>query len=244
MGKIDYLDWVSEIDAWCDQYKEDILKAFFWDNKTNKPLEKPLHSLASLTPRYRKGLDGLTRFIEVWDIMGIPNLEIAKQNIRISIHLIDSPLITRHTFENMIDSIIHDFIPIKGSVKEATSRLQPIEKERLDEAIHCYFEGCNYSVVAMSVCAIESRLLALMKSASTSEECKELDELPLGALIRRYLSEDRYRQLIHKKHRPLLELCNTYRVFSVHPKPETVPKSTSDAILRLAISFLLEQPVP
>ena len=115
------------------------------------------------------------------------------------------------------------------------------EKERMNEAIHDYFEGCNYSCVAMSVSAAESRLLKLMCLASPDSKV-ELEKKTLGQLIYEYVTnKDNYKNVVPEKHEPLLQLCNTYRTFSVHPKKQRITGRLATSILNLAIEFLTDQ---
>ena len=93
----------------------------------------------------------------------------------------------------------------------------------------------------MSVCAIESHLLTLMLSVRSEEEDK-LENMTLGRLIREYIdNKEQYTNIIPKKHEPLLDLCNVYRIFSVHPKKEEITKGLSSAILSLSILFLTDE---
>jgi len=113
------------------------------------------------------------------------------------------------------------------------------EIDRLNEAIHCFLEGCYYSSVAMSVSAIEFRLFSLMMSICPDPKLKELT---LGQLIREYLDDkQKYGSVIPKKHEPLLEHCNTYRIFSVHPKKEEINKPIASSILNMTFLFLLDK---
>jgi len=40
---------------------------------------------------------------------------------------------------------------------------------------------------------------------------------------------------------PLLQLCNTYRTFSVHPKKLKIKPTLAGSILNLSIEFLTDQ---
>lgn len=112
------------------------------------------------------------------------------------------------------------------------------ERERINEAMHTGLEGCNYSCVAMSVSAVESRLYKLMtlvKPDSTSN----LNNMTLGQLIKEYSeNEVSYQNIVLDKHDALLALCNTYRIFSVHPKREHVSGGIATSILNLSMAFL------
>lgn len=115
------------------------------------------------------------------------------------------------------------------------------EKERINEAIHTYFENCNYSCIAMSVSAVESRLLKLM-SINNPNKIPKLEDMTLGQLITEYIqNKQAYKNVVPNKHEPLLQLCNTYRIFSVHPKKEYVTPSIASSILNLSLVFLTDQ---
>ena len=119
--------------------------------------------------------------------------------------------------------------------------LDETEMNRINEAIHDFLESCYYSSVAMSVYAIESRLLKLMLSVRPEKE-KRLESMTLGQLLREYTdNKEQYNNVIPKKHEPLLDLCNVYRVFSVHPKGEEINKNKATAVLTLSIEFLTDE---
>src|SRR5205807_286016 len=125
-------------------------------------------------------------------------------------------------FEVRIDLISAVFTEAKPAIAEAYASLGGDEISRLDEAIHDVLEGCNYSAIAMAVSAIEFRLLGLMKAATKEEG---LDNLTLGQMINKVLTEKIYTGVIPEKHKALLQLCNTYRIFSVHAKTEVMTKA-------------------
>jgi len=115
------------------------------------------------------------------------------------------------------------------------------EKMRINEAIHNHFEDCSYSCVAMSVSAVESRLFKLMCLASP-ESKQELEEKTFGQLITEYVeNKGEYENVVPEKHEHLLRLCNTYRIFSVHPKKQKIKPTIASSILNFSIDFLTDQ---
>lgn len=77
---------------------------------------------------------------------------------------------------------------------------------------------------------------------TTANPKSKLKELTLGQLIREYLeNKEKYGNIIPKKHEPLLEHCNIYRVFSVHPKREEISKPIASSILNMTFLFLLDK---
>ena len=122
---------------------------------------------------------------------------------------------------------------------EKITLLTDEEKGRLNESFNCYFGELNYSTIVMSVSAIESRIFTLLKSKSPNEK---LENLTLGQLIKEYTdNKEKYNKIIPKKHEPLLDYCNTYRIFSVHPKKEKINRANATTVLCMTCSFLFDE---
>jgi hypothetical protein len=77
-----------------------------------------------------------------------------------------------------------------------------------------------------------------MKKVNPSDT--KLDELTLGQLVHKCLNEEQYRSHLPKKYHPLIQLCNEYRVFSVHAKSESINKRIAGSILDLSMEFLFD----
>jgi hypothetical protein len=155
--------------------------------------------------------------------------------------ILNSPesIIQRKDFELNVNLIRNVFKDAEGEIKKKLHLLDRKEIDRLEEAINCYLNGCDYSTVAISVSAIEFRLLNLMQSAKPNSK---LEKLSLGALISEYLQNKKeYKNIIPKKHEPLLNLCNTYRIFSVHPKKEKITRGIATSIINMTFAFLLDK---
>ena len=156
---------------------------------------------------------------------------------------LEDPLKTKdlNDFNHFLEGLRIGFSKISEEVACICSSFDSEEKERMNEAIHTFREGCNYSCVAMSVSAAESRLLKLMCLARPDSE-RELEKKTLGQLIYEYVNnKDSYKNVVPEKHEPLLQLCNTYRTFSVHPKKQKITSRLATSILNLAIEFLTDQ---
>jgi len=174
-------------------------------------------------------------------MLGISVLELNKSMMMERIMILNSPelMIRRKEFERNVDFIRNIFKSAEGAIEKNFQLLDRKEIDRLDEAINCYLNGCNYSTVAMSVSAIEFRLLNLMQSVKSNPK---LEKLTLGALINEYLlNKKEYKNIIPKKHEPLLNLCNTYRIFSVHPKKEKITRAIATSIINMTFAFLLDK---
>ena len=231
---IDYLSVLRDMEEKCEEFKKDILHRFFLE-------ETPREFYYTHTPRYRRHLDPITRTIEICEIFGINHLDQNKDSLLRRIRWLEDPEGVDSKFRFTVHvNFIEDVV--SGAKKERRKvflTLEPAERERLNEAIHCFLEGCYYSAVAMSVSAIEFRLLNLMQIVKTD---KKLEKLTLGQLIKEYLdNKEKYSKIIPKKYESLLDLCNTYRIFSVHPKKEKIIKRTANSILSLTFEFLLDK---
>jgi len=246
----DYLYYFSRMLELCDELKKDTLEVFF---KRQPPIGSAYHVTAispsevyywfSYTPRYRHGFEPIKRIIEICDVLGIKDLETNKSLLTDWVKELETleTASQRDRFILNIDSLKEVFDKVKEEIKAKISLLNSTEIERLNEAIHSYFEECYCSTVAMSVCAIEFRLLSLMKTVRPDRE-KELNQLTLGQLIREYLrNKDEYRNIVPERHESLLNLCNRYRISAVHPKGEEITKRVSSSILNLSFEFLLDE---
>ena len=53
-------------------------------------------------------------------------------------------------------------------------------------------------------------------------------------------NKETYKKVVPVRHEPLLELCNTYRRFSVYPKKQKITGMLAASILSLSIEFLID----
>ena len=240
--KEDYLQQIIAMDTSCYAFKNSVVDLFFRDGRRNLKTTVDLDSkYFCFTPAYQQHFETIKRIVEISDIFGIKILERVKPELMTHVYHLENPesIIRREKFEFHIDAISLYFTEIKDEIEKKISLLNSTEMDRLNEAIHCFFEGCYYSAVAMSVSAIEFRLLSLMTYGNPEAE---LEQLTLGQLIREYLeNKKKYSNVIPKKHEPLLNHCNVYRIFSVHPKREEINKPIANSILNLTFMFLLDK---
>ena len=78
-------------------------------------------------------------------------------------------------------------------------------------------------------------------SIANPDAIPKLEDMTLGQLITEYIqNKEAYKYIVPKKHKALLELCNTYRIFSVHPKKEDISPGIASSILNLSLVFLTD----
>jgi hypothetical protein len=232
-----YLENFRNAEELCDRFKKEILSVFYKEG--DFPTSRgQIYEAYVYTPRYLQYFEPIQRLVEICDIFKVDFLNLNKSFLQERVRMLsESSPRHKEVFEKLVDDIKGIFKSTKKERKKIFSMLNPTEIERLNEATHNFLEGCYYSSVAMSVSAIEFRLLKLMHSVSQDPE---LEELTLGQLITEYIkNKEKYKGIIPKKHEQLLWLCNTYRIFSVHPKTERITRNVANSILNLTFEFLL-----
>jgi hypothetical protein len=235
--------------SYCERFKEWVVKSYFMQ-KTQYGYEKSdsptgswaYHGEYCYHPEYQQRLEVVKRCIQLCHVFGIARLNSMQEKLVECSHRLGQPEIvkSRDQFEQSLDFISKVFrddgFPISGMI----SQLHASEMERMLEAIHCLFEGCRYSAIAMAASAIEFRLLDFMAQLEPAKR-EEFEKKPLGSLISECLDENSvYSKKLPKRHRPLLELCNEFRIFSVHPKTEVVGVNEAMSAINLAFSFILD----
>jgi hypothetical protein len=236
-----YLSILLQMTDYCEKFKADTISYAFTDSVSKKTLDNTRDYAYCFIPRFKAYWEVIRDIVDICDLLGISELDEEKSEMTQRVGFLHNPwaIATRAAFEQHLGFITWAF---KRASDELTRKLQLLdeeEKARLNEALNCYIQGCNYAAVAMAVSAIEFRLLSLMKSVKPNPK---LDEYTLGDLIWEYLQhKDEYENIIPNKHKPLLELCNQYRIFSVHPKKEKITRSIATSIINMAFAFLLDE---
>lgn len=223
----------------CDEFKKDIVSFAFTDK--GKTLDTASNNWYCWTPRYQHYWINLNDVVSICGMFGIKYLDDHQSEMIERVKWLNNPqtIQSKYFFETHVNYIKRDFELVESQIKEKLQLLDMEEMDRLNEALRCYLEGCNYATIAMSVSAIEFRLFSLMKSKCPAAH---LEELTLGQLIGEYLSnKQKYGSVIPEKHEPLLRHCNVYRIFSVHPKKEKITKAMATSIINMTFAFLLDE---
>jgi hypothetical protein len=231
-----YFDELSEIDETISKLRLDIYKTWFEEKKV-----KTVSTMYALTPSQRVYWDILNQLVSLCEFFEIETFDLNKKALETWTNGIESPPVEYEwtKLDSLFTKIKTVFNNAKPELNQKTSLLDREEKERLNEAFNCYIQELNYSAIVMSVSAIESRLFSLMISKHYD---KKLEDLTLGQLIWEYShNKEKYANVIPKKHEPLLDYCNTYRIFSVHPKKEKITRSNATSILCMTCSFLFDK---
>ncbi len=242
----DYFEPLTSMRSYCEKFKEWVTKSFFMQKtqygyeKSDTPVSEWYHGQFCYHPDYQQRLETIKRCIQISHVFGIVKLNSMQPKLLEKAHKLGEPQLvkTRTSFEENLDYISGAFASEGSPISGMIYQLHATETERLLEAMHCLFEGCRYSAVAMAVSAIEFRLLEFMKQISAS--AKDLETKPLGFLIDECLTNAAYTKELPERHRPLLLLCNQFRIFSVHPKTELIGQNEATSVINLAFSFILD----
>lgn len=236
-----FMDYISSLEngpSLCDTFEQSIQTIFFNKGQAEKSSDPDFVS----SRVYRSYFEPIKACVELCQILKLQfqNFEYEFYN---SASSLEKPENTRNLKKLGLNlrAVRLGFKIVGKEVSAFCSAFDEEEKERVNEAIHTFREGCNYSCVAMSVCAVESRLIKLMSLVSPQSE-QELEKKTLGQLIFEYdTNKEKYKNVVPKKHEPLLDLCNVYRTFSVHPKKQKIKPTLASSILTLTIEFLTDQ---
>lgn len=187
-------------------------------------------------------LEVIQEIIEISSFWGIETIDVNNNLLIKCVSTLLNPLTYTDDLRDFYHSIQYIKMTFEGARKEIGDRIALLtdeESPRLREAFNCYVNELNYSTIIMSVSAIESRLLSLMQFKKPDAK---LEKLPLGELIREYLvNKKSYGNILPSKYLYLLQYCNKYRIFSVHPKKEKINRSNAKIILGMTCSFLFDK---
>jgi len=238
--KQNYLKDLSNIQELCKALREEVESNYY---KKDGSLSKwGRDGVFCFYPEYRELLELIKGAVGICDLFGIKLLERKKPILDQKIVYLEDHVRLRKSkdwFDTPLGVIEGTFESVKDEIDKKIALLEFEEKDRVNESMHCFVEGCYYSAVAMAVSAIEFRLFSLMTSANPTAK---LEKLTLGELIQEYLNnKQKYDNAVPKKHKPLLEHCNIYRIFSVHPKKEEINKPIAGSILNMTLMFLLDK---
>lgn len=236
---IDYIYSIERIEDLCNKFESDVLGIFFDDGKKEQSNTPGF----AWTRPYTEGYKVIKACVELCRLLKPSCLDgVDSPLFRRAVDL-ENPAATNSLkfFKSYLNVVRTQLVLAKIELKAFCSAFNEEEKVRMNEAIENHLHGCNYSCIAMSVSAVESRLLQLMCLTSPDSE-PELEKKTLGQLIREYVdNKDNYKNVVLVKHEPLLELCNTYRIFSVHLKKQRITGRLATSVLSLAIEFLVDQ---
>lgn len=221
-----------------EDLKNDFIQCF--------PKEKNEHFFGhTYSYKLKTFLSFLSFYKDLYDFLDIqPNF--TDGLIRIY-HLISNPELNRtpdqfkKNFERLKKELTH-------TDHQIFHKLQLISKKecfRLFESMKSLNTDCNYAAVVMSVSATENRLHKLLRDANSKLYREEFERTTLGGIIELFRRDTRYKdrkydkfkKILPDKHKPLIEILNTYRIFSAHPKEEKISNQTAKAIV--SFSFLL-----
>jgi len=129
------------------------------------------------------------------------------------------------------------FLKNRAAYKRKLAKLTPAQKKTLDEAMHCYFEGCYHSTTVMAISTIESRISDCIERMNRGVN---LERQTLSQLIEDYLNNREYYHSVFDAHEELLRLCDRYRLLSPSPKEDGINKNKASAIIHLVFEFLFD----
>lgn len=154
---------------------------------------------------------------------------------------------SKKEFEGNLNELMDAIKGIESDIIAPLNELTCLECDRLGEAISCLTENCFTAATVMGASAVESRLHYLIKRRNGKLYKKSFQHSSLGGLIKLFdKHEYQEKQFAHlkgivpDKHRSLLDLINTYRIFSAHPLGKEIDYRVAETVINLSFLFLLD----
>lgn len=190
----------------------------------------------------------LDRFIKTYEMLGIDPYHLEKLK-EYSERLRNPEILHSYDeFKENIDAIILIIEHDKPKISSFFSQLTCEECMRMDEALTCYMNHSYLASTVLTVSAVEARLHNIFKKKGSKFYKENFEMATLGQLIQvfdgnKYLDKKylKYKKIVPDEYKPLLEILNTYRVFSAHPKGKRIESHIAESILKLALSFLVDE---
>lgn len=150
-------------------------------------------------------------------------------------------------FESLTKELREHIVSLEDEISEKLRRMSCLECMRLDEAMVCFKNFCFHASTVMAVSGVESRIHEMIRRTDEKLYSSHFEKSTLGQLVQVF-DEDHFKdkkfksikELVPKMHKPLLALLNEYRVFSAHPKEESMPAQIAESVLHLSFAFLMD----
>lgn len=199
-------------------------------------------------PRVQSMLEWARKYVQCAKFIDTNRYAVDKM-AEISIQLASPERLANHEeFLRLVKDFQSSVTFIESEVSGKLDRISCEECARLDEAIVSFSNYCFTASVAMAVSAVENRLIEIIRRKHDRLYRKEFTRFTLGQLVQIF-DENQYKakkyasikKLLPVKHKPLLLLLNQYRIFSIHPKGETVTPQIAESILHLSFTFMFDR---
>jgi hypothetical protein len=162
---LNYFKTMCNMEQVCDEFKSATKELFMITTADGSRIFPKINSnpFYCFSPRYMQYIEYLIPSMEVCDKLGIQTLEMEKPLLDSTLIRLQTPQIVQswEGFEHHLNIIKKIFGETRDELWSVLSILSEDEMSRMNEAIHDLTEGCYYSSIAMSVSALESRLLDL-----------------------------------------------------------------------------------
>lgn len=156
---------------------------------------------------------------------------------------------TKQNFKKNLENLIKVLSKTDQLISVRLRNLQRIECIRIEEAMDSIQHDCTLASVVMAVSAVEYRLHKLMQKKSRKLYRKEFENRTLGGIIELFrkgstaytdAKYQKFKKVLPDKHSHLMEILNTYRIFSAHPKEEEISYQTAKSILSFSCILLVD----
>jgi len=165
------------------------------------------------------------------------------------IQILENPVLnsTLDDFNKNLDLLAACVDKIEEEIHLKLHSMTCLETQRLGESFVCFRAESYTASVTMAATAIEARLHYLVNKNNKKLYQQQFAKKTLGGIIEIFdknaYKDKKYnglKKIVPERHKPLLDLINTYRIFSAHPKVTSLDYTTARTILLLSCLFLLD----
>jgi len=152
---------------------------------------------------------------------------------------------TPKNFKENLGRLIHFVELAEKEIAPKLSRMSCLECKRMGEAITCLQLSCFTASTVMAASAVEARLHYLISRKNKNIYNKHFKKASLGGLIKLF-DENEYKKfmslksIVPARHHSLLDIVNTYRIFSAHPLGYELDRAIAETVINLSFLFLLD----
>jgi len=231
----------------------EILYNFVWGDLNSNP-EVYMDECFKYSPKFMSYSIPIYGFFRFANLIGIRDIQL--RNIKSdSEHLIfNLPKNSKEMefYKKLIESsrgkILKEIEKIAKEIYTSIESFDDFEIKRMDESFNCLNTECFNASVVMCASAVENRLTNVIKRKYPEiYKNMNIEKKTLGQILGYFKIDNpneeikKVQTILPKEHKPLIDLLNTYRIFSSHPKGKHVSINIANSIFSCSFEFLKDR---
>ncbi len=229
---IDYLSCLENVAASSKNFKDAVKKTYFSNSAVPEDYCR--------SSRYLELLHPLEACVRTCDEITLKSWPSYRDPLKTALADLVNPksVKTLEQFESRVNAVIDGFLKLYPEIKEFCTAFDADEKVRFNEALHNLLEQCSYSCILMSIGAVESRLMKLMKVVRP-DLSEEIDRFTPGRVLMEYNNQVKeYHNIVLPQYESLLKIGQKYRLLSVNADKDNLTQPIARSVFHLTMTFL------